>query len=160
MTSAQQLIQELQLLPHPEGGYYKETYRTEEQITTSEGNIRNCCTAIYFMLENEDKSHFHRIQSDELWFFHQGEPMEVVSIQEGKLHTTLLGNNILQGGVPQLIIPARTWFAAKMKNSTGYALVSCTVSPGFDFADFEMKNKKNLIQEYPHLKNVIENFCW
>jgi len=112
------------------------------------------------MLENENKSHFHRIQSDELWFFHQGEPMEIVSIQEGKLHTTLLGSNILQGEVPQLIIPAHTWFAAKMKNSTGYALVSCTVSPGFDFADFELATKKDLIQEYPHLKDVIENFCW
>ena len=158
--TAKRLIQTLQLQPHPEGGFYRETYRTEEKISTNNGKVRNIGTAIYFLLEDEDKSHFHRIQSDELWFFHQGEPMEIMMIQDGKLHTTLLGNNIEQGEVPQLIIPANIWFAARVKDSKGYALVSCTVSPGFDFADFELANKKDLISEFPEYKSVIDEFTF
>ncbi len=158
--TAKRLIQTLQLQPHPEGGFYRETYRTEEKITTVDGKVRNIGTAIYFLLEDEDKSHFHRILSDELWFFHQGEPMEIMMIQDGKLHTSLLGNNIEQGEVPQLIIPANIWFAARVKDSKGYALVSCTVSPGFDFADFELANKKDLISEFPEYKSVIDEFTF
>ncbi len=158
--TAKRLIQTLQLQPHPEGGFYRETYRTEEKITTVDGKVRNIGTAIYFLLEDEDKSHFHRILSDELWFFHQGEPMEIMMIQDGKLHTSLLGNNIEQGEVPQLIIPANIWFAARVKDSKGYALVSCTVSPGFDFADFELANKKDLISEFPEYQSVIDEFTF
>lgn len=152
------LIHKLQLLPHPEGGYYKETYRCKQSMLNEEGVSRNISTAIYFLLENEDKSHFHRIKSDELWFFHQGQPLEIVSVQEGQLVTLILGNNFENGEVPQAIIPANTWFASHVKNESGFALVSCTVAPGFDFLDFEMANRETLIQQFSHLKGVIEKF--
>ena len=153
------LIQKLQLKPHPEGGHYKETYRAEQKITAREGKERNICTAIYYLLENKDKSHFHRIRSEELWFFHQGQPLEIVFIQDGKLNTIVLGNDIAKGEEPQAKVPAYTWFAARIKNESGYSLISCTVSPGFDFSDFEMAKKDDLLNQFPHLKEAIEKFA-
>jgi predicted cupin superfamily sugar epimerase len=155
---ARNLIQKLQLQPHPEGGFYKETYRSEEKMTTTGGLVRNVSTAIYFLLENEDKSHFHRIKSDEAWFFHQGESIEIIILNDGKLQTIDLGNIIKKGEVPQTIVPANVWFASKIKHGIGYALVSCTVAPGFDFADFELANRNDLIKEFPEYKSVIEEF--
>lgn len=152
------LIKTLNLQAHPEGGFYRETYRSKESITTQDGSTRNISTAIYYLLENDNKSHFHRIKSDESWFFHQGDCLEIVSLRDGELQTTWLGNNIEQGEIPQATIPANTWFACKIKDASGYALVSCTVAPGFDFADFELANKNDLMEEYPSIKNVIEEF--
>jgi predicted cupin superfamily sugar epimerase len=158
--NAKYLIEKLRLQTHPEGGFYRETFRSEQKMTTIEGNVRNVSTAIYYLLEDGNKSHFHRIKSDESWFFHQGECLEIVSLHDGELQTTWLGNNIEQGEVPQATIPANTWFACKIKSASGYALVSCTVAPGFDFADFELANKNQLMEEYPDLKDVIEEFTW
>ncbi|MEO7988700.1 MAG: cupin domain-containing protein [Chryseolinea sp.] len=152
------LIQTLQLQPHPEGGFYKETYRSNQSVTNNEGQSRNVSTAIYYLLENEDKSHFHRIKSDELWYFHQGQALEIVSIQNNNLVTILLGNDLSKGEVPQAMIPANTWFASKVKNDVGFSLVSCSVAPGFDFADFEMAKRQDLIQLFPHVKDVIVKF--
>jgi uncharacterized protein len=155
---ARNLIQKLQLQHHPEGGFYKETYRSDEILTTTGGLVRNVSTAIYFLLENEDKSHFHRIKSDEAWFFHQGESIEIVILHDGKLQTIDLGNNIEKGEVPQTIVPANVWFASKIKHGSGYALVSCTVAPGFDFADFELARRSDLISEFPKYRSAIEEF--
>ena len=150
------LIATLELQPHPEGGYYKETYRCNQSLTTEYGTQRNISTAIYFLLENENKSHFHRIKSDELWFFHQGESLEILLIEKQELKIILLGNNIALGETPQAMVPANTWFASRVKNSIGHSLVSCTVAPGFDFRDFEMAKKKTLLTEFPLLKKEIE----
>jgi predicted cupin superfamily sugar epimerase len=152
------LIDKLELTVHPEGGYYRETYRSAESVTTGNGNVRNISTVIYYLLENEDKSRFHRIQSDELWFFHLGQPLEICVILGDQLSSIQLGNEIEKGEVPQAIIPANCWFAASVKNSTDYSLVSCTVAPGFDFSDFELADSENLTQQYPHLKNIIEKY--
>ncbi len=152
------LIHTLHLQPHPEGGFYKETYRSNQSVTNSEDQNRNVCTAIYYLLENDDKSHFHRIKSDELWYFHQGQALEIVSIQNNNLVTILLGNELSKGEVPQAMIPANTWFGSKVKNDLGFSFVSCSVAPGFDFADFEMAKLQDLIQLFPHLKDVIEKF--
>lgn len=152
------IIEKLQLKPHPEGGYFKETYRCSQQITTNEGKIRNVSTAVYYLLGNDDKSFFHRIQSDELWHFHQGEPLEIFIISERQLVVTTLGNQIDKGEVPQAVVPAQQWFAARVKNSAGYSLVTCTVAPGFDFTDFELAKKETLLKEYPHLRDIIETF--
>ena len=122
------------------------------------GMNRNVSTAIYFLLEEKNRSAFHRIKSDELWFFHQGQPLEIYSIENGQLNSIVLGNDVLNGELPQAVIPANTWFAAKVKDSKGYALVSCTVAPGFDFEDFELAKREELIQQFPHLKEVIEEF--
>ena len=156
--NAKDLIKSLQLIPHPEGGFYKETYRSSQTIITGENKNRNINTAIYYLLENADKSHFHRIESDELWFFHQGQPLEIVFIRDEQRATIILGNDITKGQVPQARIPAHTWFASKIENAEGYSLVSCTVAPGFDFADFEMADRNDLIQQYPNLKDTIEEF--
>jgi uncharacterized protein len=158
--NASYLIQKLQLQAHPEGGFYKETYRSEELITTADGRVRNVFTSIYFLLENEEKSHFHRIKSDETWYFHQGETMEIVVLQDGELQILSLGNNLEMGEVPFLTILANTWFASKIKSNRGYSLVSCVVGPGFDFGDFELANKKQLLEEYPEFKTIIEEFTW
>jgi predicted cupin superfamily sugar epimerase len=152
---SEKIIKNLKLLPHPEGGYYKEMYRAEQKINLDNGKSRNVSTAIFYLLENEDKSRFHRIASDELWFFHQGNPLEILSIQNGNLIKTVLGNNFEDGEVLQAVIPAHTWFASRVKNSKGYALVSCTVAPGFDFADFELADRDKLINEFPDLITYI-----
>lgn len=155
---ARQLIEKLELLPHPEGGWYRETYRSAETMTNKNGAKRNVCTAIYFLLEGNDKSHFHRIQSDETWFFHSGEPLEILMIYENQLQTIRLGNNILKGEIPQFTVPSKTWFAARIETGTGYSLVSCTVAPGFDFADFELAEQEKLSNDFPELKDVIREF--
>lgn len=152
------IIEELQLQQHPEGGFYAETYRSSAFTLNQNGEKRNLSTAIYFLLLDTNKSNFHRIQSDELWFFHQGEPIEIVTIQDGKAHSIILGNAIEKGELPQATIPANTWFGSKLKEGKGFALVSCTVAPGFDFLDFELAERENLANEFPNLEALIEEF--
>ena len=149
------IIEELQLQPHPEGGFYAETYKSSAFTLNQNGEKRNLSTAIYFLLHDTNKSNFHRIQSDELWFFHQGEPLEIVFVKEGVLNSIILGNSFENGEVPQATIPSNTWFASSVKQRKGYSFVSCTVAPGFDFADFELASRENLLEEFPHLKEVI-----
>ena len=156
--NGKEIVEKLGLQEHPEGGFYKETYRSNQTIETDKNVYRNISTAIYFLLENENKSLFHRIKSDELWFFHQGEALEIVFIKEGVLNTIILGNNLENGEVVQATIPANTWFASRVKNLKGYSFVSCTVAPGFDFADFELAKREDLINEFPNLKKTIEKF--
>jgi len=158
MTS-KELINDLGLFPHPEGGYYKETYRSEETTVNKNGDLRNLCTSIYFLLEEKDKSHFHRIQSDELWFFHTGQSLEIYYISSaGEMRSVTLGHTLSLGEIPFFRIPANTWFACKIKQEKGFSLVSCTVAPGFDFADFELATGEKLTQEFPKLKGIIEEF--
>ena len=155
---AQDIIRHLHLMPHPEGGYYRETYRSALIMTTVEGQIRNVSTAIYYLLENKDKSHFHRIKSDELWFFHQGQALEIVLLTDGQPSRIVLGSDFATGALPQAVIPANTWFAAHLPQGVGYALVSCTVAPGFDFLDFELAERATLTREFPHLEDVVKQF--
>ncbi|MDO7849533.1 cupin domain-containing protein [Hymenobacter sp. M29] len=157
MTTAQDLIEQLHLQPHPEGGYYRETYRASLHTTAESGARRNVSTAIYYLLENNDRSHFHRIQSDELWFFHQGQPLEVLLLEDG-LTTFTLGHEVGRGEMPQAVVPAHTWFGARVKGGVGFSLVSCTVAPGFDFDDFELADRTRLIQEFPDQAAIIEQF--
>lgn len=156
--TAQEIIRELQLMPHPEGGFYRETYRAGEQMKTQHGAIRNVCTAIYFLLQDKDKSHLHRIQSDELWFFHAGQALEIFYIDEGSLKFVILGNDIANGENLFFKIPANTWFGCRVRGEQGFALVSCTVAPGFDFQDFELAKRELLIQQYPDLRAFMEEF--
>src|SRR4051812_48206094 len=106
-------IKNLNLLSHPEGGYYKETYRCQELMKVpGSDEERNISTAIYFLLEGNDKSHFHRIKSDELWFFHEGETLEILILNQKRLSTILLGKNIAAGEVLQAVVPANSWFGS------------------------------------------------
>lgn len=155
--TAESIIEALNMIRHPEGGFYRETYRGENLMTLDNGRVRNTATAIYYLLKDEDKSHFHKIASDEIWFFHQGVSLEVIVITEqGRLELQTLGNRLDSGEVPQLVIKANTWFAARVKSGSGFALVSCVVAPGFDFSDFELGNKAELKRLYPELESEIE----
>ncbi len=112
----------------------------------------------YFCLENENKSHFHRIKSDELWFFHQGNALEILVLDEDGLQSIILGNNLSAGEVPQAMIPSGKWFASRVQNQSGFALVSCTVAPGFSFEDFELADRQGLTKQFPGQKKLIEEF--
>ena len=163
--------------PHPEGGYFAETYRSAEMISHSSlpnrfRGDRPFGTAIYFLLESHQISALHRIQSDEIWHFYAGGPLEIFVIAPtGELTVIRLGNNPEQGEVFQAVVPAGCWFGStpvvdapvldstamdSETNSPGFSFVGCTVAPGFDFADFEMASRARLLAEYPQHRAVIE----
>ena len=160
MRNKEYWIKNLDLLPHPEGGYYKETYRSElsinlESIEENRQGSRSLCTGIYFLLDKGNFSAFHRIKSDELWHFYAGDPITIHMIdQQGNYSAQDVGNNIDDGQVLQYLVPANTWFASEIKDDRSYALVGCTVSYGFDFNDFEMANK-SLIEEFAEHSEVL-----
>lgn len=152
-----QLISELGLSPHPEGGYFKETYRSNLVIQTESG-VRQASTGIYYLLENDDFSAFHRIKSDEMWHFYAGSPLEVHSIdQEGNHLRRVLGLDIANGQQPQFVVPSGHWFGSRIQNDTGFSLVGCTVAPGFDFADFEIARAEDLLLMYPTHSEIIHS---
>ena len=154
------LIQTLDLKPHPEGGFYKETYRGSTVIEVGNHKMRNTSTAIYYLLKDEDKSHFHKVLSDEIWLYHQGETIEIYEMDNsGNLIIHHLGIDIQNGEVPQIVIPKNHWFAAKIKNHIGYCLVSCIVAPGFEFEDFVLANKEDLLKQHPQYQEIIEQMC-
>lgn len=158
---AQDLIERLRLMPHPEGGFFRETYRAPLQLGAQAlspqfAGMRNASTAIYYLLAAGDRSRFHRIRSDEIWHFYQGDPLQVVEITEaGSISVTLLGNDIAAGQVSQHVVPAGRWFGACPAAGSRFSLVGCTVSPGFDFADFEMAERPALLSAYPQLQDWI-----
>lgn len=162
ISEAKYWIEKLALQPHPEGGYYKETYRSEDTtVVGEEQRQRSYSTAIYFLLLEDKFSAFHRIQSDELWHFYAGSPIHIYVIDpQGNLQMICLGNNIDAGKQFQVVVPARCWFAARMAQPHSYALVGCTVAPGFDFQDFEMAERKNLISQYPQHKQIITTLTY
>lgn len=157
------IVDNLKLLPHPEGGFYREVYRSSESLLHESlperyTGSRNFVTSIYFLLEGENFSAFHKIKSEELWFFHSGNPVNIFLIQNDELQTIKLGPDIANGQCLQAAIPSQTWFAAEVVGQTGFSLVSCVVAPGFDFADFELASKEKLNKEFPHLSNIINKF--
>lgn len=155
--TAEAIIEKLKLNRHPEGGFYRETYRSEKTITLDNSKERNTGTAVYYLLKGTDKSHFHKVSSDELWLFHQGEPLEIFMItNDGNIESKILGNRLELNEEPQVIITANVWFAARLKNEKGFGLVSCIVAPGFDFNDYELGNKNELIKSFPNIKSEIE----
>ncbi|WP_343634203.1 cupin domain-containing protein [Fluviicola sp.] len=150
---AQELIEAFNLKSHPEGGFYAETYRSEETIP---GKNRNVLTSIYFLITGDSISRFHRIQSDECWYFHEGSPLLVHSIlANGEHQITELGLDLSRNEVPFHVVPARTIFGSHLKSDNGYAFVSCAVAPGFDFADFELFSSEELTNLYPQHHAII-----
>ncbi|MGI9190508.1 MAG: cupin domain-containing protein [Chitinophagaceae bacterium] len=156
--TAEQLIDRFNLLPHPEGGYYRETYRAELQIPGSElGTIRAVSTGIYFMLTAGNFSALHRIKSDEMWHFYGGDAIDIVELTpEGQWINTRLGNDINAGELPQYVVKAGHWFGSCVSNNKPFGLVGCTVAPGFDFADFELANRTELQHAFPAHASAIE----
>lgn len=158
-------IEQLQLLPHPEGGYYKENYRSSESIRQSAlparfSGDRPVSTAIYFLLNAGNFSALHRIQSDECWHFYAGDPLLVHMIHpDGKAETVVLGNDPAAGQLFQYVVPAGCWFGSEPAPGSAYSLVGCTVAPGFDFADFELATAAQLLAGYPQHEVLIRRMC-
>jgi predicted cupin superfamily sugar epimerase len=149
----QEIINLLEMKPHPEGGFYKETYRSEELCLN---RTRNLKTVIYFLLRSEDVSHFHRIKSDEMWYYHAGSPLIVHSIDDqGIYKEQKVGINFSEGEIPQYLVPKNTIFGSTVLEKDSYSLVSCSVSPGFDFEDFELFKQADLLEQFPLHYEII-----
>ena len=160
--SASYWKEKLKMLPHPEGGFFKETYRAEE-LTRKEHlperfkGDRNHSTGIFYLLEKDQCSKFHRIKSDEMWHFYDGESLIVYEFDEdSKLIENKLGLNVDENEIPQLTIKAGRWFGAKMSKPDSYCLAGCTVSPGFHFDDFEIGDRDELLKMFPQHGKIIE----
>lgn len=154
---AQDWIEKLGLVAHPEGGYFKEVYRNPSTIQIMEnGGKRNLATSIYFLLEGEQKSHFHQLESDELWYFHAGSAARIHIIEGTNYRTEIIGDNIDYGESLQILLPRRSLFAAELVDKSSYILLGCMVNPGFDFKDFRLVSKEELLPKFPDLKELIE----
>lgn len=160
MRSAE-LIKSLGLQRHPEGGWYREVYRSAEAIPQAGlpqrfHGERAFCTSIYFLLSGDEFSALHRIKQDELWHYYEGDGLIVHVIDKaGAYVQKRLGRDQAVGESFQQVVEAGCWFGATVKED-GYALVGCTVAPGFDFADFEMAERDAILREYPEHREIIE----
>jgi predicted cupin superfamily sugar epimerase len=158
--NAQYWIDRLELSPHPEGGYYRATYKADLTIAhgalpSTFGGNRAASTAIYFLLEGKDFSAFHRIAADEVWHFYAGNSLVVYVIDsEGNASELHLGSAAGEGF--QAVVKAGCWFASRLKEPAGFALVGCTVAPGFEFEDFELATRSELVRVYPAHRKLIE----
>jgi len=162
MVDAKYWIEKLGLTKHIEGGYFRETYRSTETIQKNAlpdrfiGD-RSFSTAIYFLLKDNEVSQFHRIQQDEVWHFYAGGPIAIHSIDEsGTYSETTLGCDFEKNETFQLVLKSRSWFGAHLIERNSYSLVGCTAAPGFDFADFELADRKELLSLYPEHQEIIK----
>jgi predicted cupin superfamily sugar epimerase len=150
------LVETLGLAPHPEGGFYRETFRAERTLAVDgyEG-VRAASTAIYFLLPSGSFSAFHRVRSDEAWHFYDGDALELLTIEEnGALALVTLGIDIARGQSPQHVVRAGVWQAARPRGER-HSLVGCTVAPGFDFRDFELPPRAELVARFPQHEKLI-----
>ena len=160
MTDAERWIQDLRLERHPEGGWFREIYRANETIPgrclpRRFSADRSHSTAIYFLLEGEDFSALHRLQQDELWHFYDGEQLTIHMIDpDGRHHTAMLGRESRSGQRPMAVVKGGWWFGATAEPQS-YALVGCTVAPGFDFDDFELPARDQLLHRFPQHSTLI-----
>jgi predicted cupin superfamily sugar epimerase len=165
MLTAETLVNYFEMLPHPEGGYYKETYRSDELIAHNAlperfSGDRVFSTAIYFLLEKGNFSGFHKIQSDECWHFYGGQTLFIYVLHHnGNLEVIKLGNHLLDGEVFQAVVPEGCWFASEPAPNSEFSFVGCTVAPGFDFVDFELAKADELVKEFPKHEALIKRLC-
>jgi len=158
--SAQYFIEKLALDQHPEGGYYISSFRSTEDIAVREVT-RPIYTSIYFLLRSQDISHLHRLQSDELWYYHAGSPLTVHMIYpDGTYEGKKLGLNLEAGEVPQVAVPKGTIFGSSVDDDNTFSLVGCMVAPGFDFEDFELFTQAELLADYPQHEAVIRKMAY
>lgn len=152
--TAGDLIKRFKLKKHPEGGYFRETYRAKGKMA---GSGKNYSTAIYFLLPAGEKSRLHRIKSDELWHFYAGGPLAISQIfPDGRTTKAVLGQNMAAARKPQHVVPAGCWFGAYPQKGAKYSFVGCTVSPGFEFADFELGQRAALLKKFPRAAALIK----
>lgn len=146
------IIDKLGLEPHPERGYYRQTYRSSTEVQSQRpGGSRAASTAIYFLVTAKEPTTFlHRLVSDEIFHLYDGGPLEIVRLfEDGRWDVAVLGMNLDEGERPQIVIPAGTWFGTELSAGASHCLVGCTVAPGFDFADFELAQGPELEARYP-----------
>lgn len=163
MKNAQYWIEKLEMIQHPEGGYFKETFRAKESMEAEHlpgrySTARTISTSIYFLLTTESVSNFHRLNSDEIWHYHTGGAARIHMISpEGVYSYQDIGDSLENNQHLQVIIPRHSWFAAEVI-SDDYILVGCTVAPGFEFEDFELAQRRTLTNEYPDLSDLVKRF--
>ena len=153
---AQVLVNRLALSPHPEGGFYRETWRSPLAVPCPGRGPRAASTAIYFLLPAGTFSAWHRVASDEAWHHYDGDPLDLYLIDErdGGHTIVALGRDVPRGERPQHVVPAGVWQAAVTRGER-YSLCGCTVAPGFDFADFEMPSREDLLARFPQHAEVV-----
>jgi predicted cupin superfamily sugar epimerase len=159
--SKKDIIERMGLEPHPEGGFYKETYRCSEQASIGEGKAtRNLSTSIYFLLGRDDVSKLHSIRSDEIWYHHEGDPVEIIDIDESGHTRFRVCGAVSDGYEPQIVVPKGNLFGARLLGGTsaGYGLVSCSVAPGFDFEDFDMPALSQIEKKYSNVDPSWQDF--
>ena len=160
MQSIENLIEQMQLQPHPEGGYYRSTLRADDTLTLERGE-RPLYTSIYFLLRSQDISHFHRLQSDEIWYYHGGSALTIHMIHsDGTYEAQKLGLNVDVGERPQIIVKKNTIFGSSVDEENTFGLVGCMVAPGFDFVDFELFTQQQLLAQYPQHEAVIKKMAY
>lgn len=145
----QRIVDLLDLAPHPEGGFYRETFRAP--------GPRAASTAIYFLLPAGTFSAFHRIRSDEVWHHYDGDPLELHVVDGGRHERVVLGRDLASGERPQHVVPAGAWQAA-IPLGTRWTLCGCTVAPGFDFAEFELPGRDVLLAQLPGHEALVRRF--
>ncbi len=164
MESYIDYVMKLNLIPHPEGGFYKEVYRSDETVNKNSlperyDGDRNFGTSIYYLLPKGCFSSFHKLKSDEIWHFYVGSPIYIYLLKpESYLQTVKLGNNISNNEVLQFTVLKDTWFAAAPGIDYDFSLIGCTVFPGFSFNDFELASRDELIKSFPEHKDLIETY--
>ena len=162
-NTIESIVEALGLQAHPEGGFYKETYRSKGSISKEElggdyKGSRNYSTSIYFLLTSENFSAFHKIKQDEIWHFYDGSPIRLHMIDPlGNYSMQLIGRDLGNGELPQFIVPGGYWFASEVSESDSFSFTGCTVAPGFSFEDFELPSRNELSKLYPQHKAIIKS---
>lgn len=160
-ATADEIIAKLRLIPHPEGGFYAEMFRSRDRVTLPGGRDRSAYTAIYYLLPAGSFSALHRVSADEIWHHYAGSALELVTISpDGTSRSLKLGADLAAGQLPQAVVPAGVWQGARPLEDEycQYSLVGCTVAPGFEFEDFEMPDRAPLLRLFPQHAELIARF--
>ena len=155
IAAVRALVEQHALLPHPEGGYYREIFRSPHNVVDGRGRVRSALTVILYLLEGGDVSRWHRLGSDETWHFARGSPVAIDCIDDAGTHRE---QRLASGGPWQATVPAGDAFAARVLEPDGYALVTCCVAPGFEFEDFEMLDPGDLARRFPQHRELIARY--
>lgn len=157
--AAARIIRRFDLQPHPEGGFFREIYRSQivlDHPAAPAKSPRNCSTLIYYLLSEPQFSAFHRVKwSDEIWHLYAGGPLELHLIDDQERYRVVTLTSPLADGEPSAVVPAGWWQAARLPAGTPWAFGGCTVAPGFDFADFEMPQLEELVERFPQHEEVL-----
>lgn len=163
MQDYRSFIERLNLLPHPEGGYYRRNWQSEIEAEARDASgkaihpLRSIGSSILYLLPSQEVSAWHRVSCDEMWHHYSGSSLRIYLLDHNKgLTEFALGKNFDQNEMPQIIIPRSTWFCAETKDDDTYAFCGCTLWPSFSYADFDLADRALLLQEFPRYHELIE----